>query len=347
MTNDNGFIMLNRKLFSNRMWKEARTFSDCEAWIDLIQSARFDAMPRKESIGGREVIYCRGQYPASQRFLAKRWMWSEKKVRSFLEHLKKENMITIDCTQGMNIITLCKYDDYNPLGAVEEPPNGADNDLVLKQLANELAQLRAQLWNHPTEEGRTEGANSNKEEEINNTIPPIPPKGGGEKPKVSNPVSKKKDSLNTKARAVFESHFLDTFGNSYYWTAKDAGNMKQLLQKLKHSREQRNKSVDDDDIISALKAFLSCIKDGWIYQNFSVANINSKFNEIVSSISNNGKTKQGVMPYQDKWQRKDAAIQQSKLDSMARIAEYDRQFAERREAIEAANGLIEVISETE
>ena len=76
------------------MWNEARTFSSCEAWLDLIQSARFDATPRKECIGGREVVYNRGQYPASIRFLAKRWQWSEKKVRSFLEHLRKEGMIT-------------------------------------------------------------------------------------------------------------------------------------------------------------------------------------------------------------------------------------------------------------
>ncbi len=39
------------------MWNEARTFSSCEAWLDLIQSARFEATPRMESIGGREVSY--------------------------------------------------------------------------------------------------------------------------------------------------------------------------------------------------------------------------------------------------------------------------------------------------
>lgn len=90
-----GYIKLSRKFFSNDMWNEARTFSSCEAWLDLIQSARFEATPRMESIGGREVSYTRGQYPASIRFLSKRWKWSERKVRTFLAFLKRENMITL------------------------------------------------------------------------------------------------------------------------------------------------------------------------------------------------------------------------------------------------------------
>lgn len=108
-----GFIKLSRKFFSNELWNEARTFSGCEAWLDLIQSARFEATPRKVSIGGREVVCNRGQYPASIRFLSRRWKWTERKVRTFLAHLKSEGMITTDDTQGVTMITLCKYDEYN------------------------------------------------------------------------------------------------------------------------------------------------------------------------------------------------------------------------------------------
>lgn len=58
---DKGFIMLSRKFFSNEMWEAARTFSECEAWLDLIQSARFEATDTIECIGGREITYGRGQ----------------------------------------------------------------------------------------------------------------------------------------------------------------------------------------------------------------------------------------------------------------------------------------------
>lgn len=156
---ENGYIRLSRRFFSNIMWNEARTFSGCEAWLDLIQSARFDATPRKVSIGGREVSYSRGQYPASIRFLSRRWKWSEKKVRSFLQHLKKEGMITIECTQGMNIITLCNYDEYNPLGTAK----GTLNSLNFNDLYDDGAQQRAQ----PLETGHSEGTKLNKE---NNNI---------------------------------------------------------------------------------------------------------------------------------------------------------------------------------
>ena len=67
------------------MWEAARTFSECEAWLDLIQSARFDATRLTASIGGREITYGRGQYPASVRFLSKRWRWGEQKLGALLK----------------------------------------------------------------------------------------------------------------------------------------------------------------------------------------------------------------------------------------------------------------------
>lgn len=161
-----GYIKLSRRFFSNVMWNEARTFSSCEAWLDLIQSARFEATPRKVSIGGREVSYNRGQFPASIRFLASRWQWSEKKVRSFLNHLKKEGMITTECAQGMNIITLCKYDKYNDAGTPKGTPKGTAIELEINELRAEWAQLMAQLGAHHRETGHTEGTNTNKGKEI-------------------------------------------------------------------------------------------------------------------------------------------------------------------------------------
>ena len=112
--------------------------------------------------------------------------------------------------------------------------------------------------------------------------------GGAEKKK--RPSKKKNTSLNSRARTAFEEHFKQTFGESYYWTAKDAGAMTQLLQKLKYQREQKSMDVSDDSMMVALNYLLSSVKEGWIFENFSVTNINSKFNEIVS---NARKTSQG------------------------------------------------------
>lgn len=189
MENDKGFIKLSRRFFSNAMWIEARTFSGCEAWLDLIQSARFEATPRKVSIGGREVVVCRGQYAASIRYLSRRWQWSEKKVRSFLGHLKKEGMITAECTQGINLITLVKYDQYNDAGTTEGTTGGTDTAMIINQLKDEWAQLRAQLGAqpptipaqtppNPAKQRHTGGTNTKKEEErsITTTTTELNPK---------------------------------------------------------------------------------------------------------------------------------------------------------------------------
>lgn len=142
-----GYIKLSRKFFSNDMWNEARTFSSCEAWLDLIQSARFEATPRMESIGGREVSYTRGQYPASIRFLSKRWHWTERKVRTFLAFLRRENMITLSKEQGMNIITLVKYNEYNgtPSDTSDDTANDTGCDTTILQEINELRSQVTQL----------------------------------------------------------------------------------------------------------------------------------------------------------------------------------------------------------
>ena len=177
---DKGFIMLSRKLFSHRIWKASRTFSECEAWIDLIQSARFEATQLKASIGGREITYGRGQYPASISFLSKKWKWdSEKKVRNFLDKLKRDGMITTDASQGMNVITLCNYDLYNPInidkGEDKGKGNGIDIEQEIKDLKLSLGELRASLGASDENKGQGKGKNNNKD---NNNIPPTPKSGG-------------------------------------------------------------------------------------------------------------------------------------------------------------------------
>lgn len=177
---DKGFIMLSRKLFSHRIWKASRTFSECEAWIDLIQSARFEATQLKASIGGREITYGRGQYPASISFLSKKWKWdSEKKVRNFLDMLKRDGMITTDASQGMNVITLCNYDLYNPInidkGEDKGKGNGIDIEQEIKDLKLSLGELRTSLGASDENKGQGKGKNNNKD---NNNIPPTPKSGG-------------------------------------------------------------------------------------------------------------------------------------------------------------------------
>ena len=89
-----GFIRLNRKFFTNVYWSQQRTFSLSEAWLDLIQMARFDAEPAtKELPNGRLITIKRGEIHAGLRFLSDRWGWSVEKTQRYInKHIKKHEI---------------------------------------------------------------------------------------------------------------------------------------------------------------------------------------------------------------------------------------------------------------
>ena len=132
----------------------------------------------------------------------------------------------------------------------------------------------------------TESTQSKVKVKRKKNISPSPPLQGGGRRKKSEPKE-----INSKARLLFEEYFKKTFSDSYYWTAKDAGAMSQLLNKLKFQREQKKMDVSDDSLLYALQYLLSSIREGWIFENFSVTNINSKFNEIVSQVKKSTSSK--------------------------------------------------------
>lgn len=179
MNNDLGFIKLNRRFFANILWKEARTFSRCEAWLDMIQSARFDAWSQSETVGvgGREVNLERGQWVASLSFLSKRWGWKTMKVRTFLAYLKKEKMISVESVNGISVITLLNYETYNSSDSEKTPDNTVDNTLnsidimqSISELRTQVAQLVAQMIAR-TPENITQ--QQQEEKEYNNKISPV------------------------------------------------------------------------------------------------------------------------------------------------------------------------------
>lgn len=172
-----GYIKLSRSFFDNEIWQAARAFSECEAWLDLIQSARFEASPTTSRIGVYEVTWGRGQYPASNRFLAKKWGRSEQWVKTFLGKLKRKGMITTENSSGINIITLLNFEKYNASDDVEKtpdnppgnPPSNPLNKLSHSDLQRLVTHLVTQCATHLAENGvkqqPTSSPNKKKEEE--------------------------------------------------------------------------------------------------------------------------------------------------------------------------------------
>lgn len=176
----NGWIKIHRKAFKHKFWTKARVLSEFEAWIDLLQSARFDETDEIRYIDGLEVKCGHAQYPASIRFLSWKWQWGEQKVRSFLNQLKKDGSIAIDCSQGISIITICKYDNYNSPSNINNTgyntPDNTDINLLIKEIQALKTQLATQEITHPQ---HTPNTNKKKDKKDNNIIsPPIIPQQG-------------------------------------------------------------------------------------------------------------------------------------------------------------------------
>ena len=109
-----GYVVIYREYFQSKKWQAARAFSEAEAWLDIIQSARFEATETTTRIGCSEVTWTRGQLPASNRYLSKRWGHSETWVKSVLCRLRRDRRITTDVSQGLTVITVVGYDRYSP-----------------------------------------------------------------------------------------------------------------------------------------------------------------------------------------------------------------------------------------
>ena len=157
-----GFLKLSRKFFTSDLWLANREFSDCEAWLDILQSASYDTSgkPLRKVIKGKEVTYKRGQYPASLSHLQERWGWkSKKRVRCFLDRLVRHGLVTVDNSQNVNIISVCELCDAssseeqpetiraqcgNGEGHNVETVRGTAQDTVNTLTPNTLQTLRAQ-----------------------------------------------------------------------------------------------------------------------------------------------------------------------------------------------------------
>lgn len=135
MAKQYGHIKLSRKFFeTDERWNAKRARTEAEAWIDLIQLAAWKAGTRR--VSGVTVHVGRGQFAASLRFLADRWMWNRSAVRRFLITLGNEGKIvkhqpehqpTQQTKHQMkhlpDVYLIVKYDTYQGTGTGSETPN--------------------------------------------------------------------------------------------------------------------------------------------------------------------------------------------------------------------------------
>lgn len=157
-------------------------FSRAEAWIDLIMECRW--APGRIMNGGRMMEIKPGQLLGATSWLANRWNWTPKTVRTFLEKLQADNMIerTTPGTQTTpgspyssdgikhgqqkgkqaQFISVCNYDIYQLSGREQGQANWHANG---KQGASK---------------GQARGNTITREQGNNEDYPPTPQGGSAE-----------------------------------------------------------------------------------------------------------------------------------------------------------------------
>lgn len=247
-------IVIPSDIRSHWIWQDPAKF---QWWIDmLMRSLEPDNVV---SLSGNDVQRKEGQIVDTLTGLAKLWKTKKDTVRYFLAKLEADKMIRMDNTKKHSLISILVLEQYT-----QSNPEAISSTNLTNQKEVEVVEA---------EEVQT-----------------LPKK---RKPRKAPAEA----SIITKARLLFERIHHERSSEimipedkqqegSYYWEAKDASNMKQLLKKISFSRTQREKPlpVDDDSLIDALESFLNAIKDSWILGHFTVPIINSQYNSIITQL---------------------------------------------------------------
>jgi len=112
-----GTVNISRAIFDHEFFA-SEPMTEREAWIWLIMEASW--RPRKKRAGDVIVDLERGQLAASVRFMAAAWKWTPARVQRFIKRLSDLSMIVPKTDTGVTVITICKYNEYQP------PPKAAD-----------------------------------------------------------------------------------------------------------------------------------------------------------------------------------------------------------------------------
>lgn len=248
-----GFLFQPRKFFEGKLWQEPRTYSKAEAWLDIIQMASFQQSSRL--IGMRLVDLPRGSVGVSIRFLASRWRWSHTKVLKFLSLMESEQAIERKTEQGLTVIYLLNYEEYqNPESykantdgnaqANERKTNASGNAKTNEEMP--LKSEEDEKSEHQKERGKSE--NANKVERTNNKISTESPNGDSESAQAKKAAAKK--NLERLNEAIVYA-----FGEKKVWT-----------QKAKDKIKTRLKTFSIDDICAAFRNLVN-EPDKWKLEN--------------------------------------------------------------------------------
>ena len=353
-------IQLPENIDQHWLWSDPVKF---QWWLQLFGESERNVRGVVGKFGYGELVTTQGE-------LAKLWKTSTEKAQAFLRKLESKGEIRRKTDAKLTQITICNIEDYDIFGRNLDAKltHRRKTDAILTQLIDiisgssdedrrNLDAKLTQLANFKRKEAKENiynnkitFPNGNVSEDESSLLPLSSEKEkqdekiDSKKPSKSKKAKQKKSpTLVARAKDIFEEFYQSVYENAYYWTAKDAVNMKQLLQKISYSRQHRENPlpIDDEAMLTALRKFLDSINKGWVMDNFSVTTINSQYNNIISEIKNRTKTlttngKTNNTKTTQGWQDGGANITDSyrqRASILADLQEADRRYLQRRESV--------------
>lgn len=247
-----GWIKIHRKIVDNPIYKNSELF---HLFVHCL--VRANHKPTRLLFNKQEIILKTGQFVTGRYELAKEVRQSPKSVYNRLQILRNLGILDIKTNNKFSLITVIKYSTYQDGKNESGQQNGQPED------------------NKRTTNGQqmdTDKNNKNIKNDKNDKKRTLPEKSPAEK-----------FNLQNELREVFENYYYSKTNLKYYFNGKDAGNLKQIIQKI---RNVANRELTDAEVLTTFHHLLLKLNNEWILKNLCVSVINSKFNEILNQIKN-------------------------------------------------------------
>lgn len=119
-----GFVLLWRSAFDNDVINDDREpFDKRSAWFYLTAVANHEN--NTFVYNGKDITVGKGQHHTSVAKLAKKWNWSENRVRRYLATLERHHMIETKRSTSGTTITIVNYGIYNNARQTNGTTNGS------------------------------------------------------------------------------------------------------------------------------------------------------------------------------------------------------------------------------
>ena len=114
---------MHRQILACEIYQEKRKFSRSEAWIDILLRTNHEDTEDAKA----------GQFVTSYGTLAKAWDWNKNTVWNFMKYLMDKNMIAVEITDKITVITIVNW------GIYQASNNGKNNGRKAKKAPAEKA----------------------------------------------------------------------------------------------------------------------------------------------------------------------------------------------------------------